>query len=95
MIYFPSQVQSYLKSQLLSQLTSKYSNDDLTTDEISTAFNFMFMTVSILNYYNQYANIVLTNHIGLFKRKPFKKNMHKQWAFLGKMFDFEFVIVFM
>lgn len=52
MIYYPSQVQSYLKSQLLSQLTSKYSNDDLTTDEISTAFNFMFMTVSILNYYN-------------------------------------------
>uniref|UniRef100_K1PQ68 Uncharacterized protein n=1 Tax=Magallana gigas TaxID=29159 RepID=K1PQ68_MAGGI len=37
--------QSYLKSQLLSQLTNKYSNDDLTTDEISTAFNFMFMTL--------------------------------------------------
>ncbi|XP_062577241.1 CD63 antigen-like [Saccostrea cucullata] len=40
-----AEVQSYLKSQLLSQLTNKYSADDLTTDEISTAFNFLFMTL--------------------------------------------------
>nr|XP_011417768.2 CD63 antigen [Crassostrea gigas]XP_034299584.1 CD63 antigen [Crassostrea gigas] len=44
-ILMNAEAQSYLKSQLLSQLTNKYSNDDLITDEISTAFNFMFMTL--------------------------------------------------
>ncbi|XP_078325515.1 CD151 antigen-like [Crassostrea virginica] len=44
-IMMNAEVQSYLKAQLLSQLTNKYAASDLTTDEISTAFNFMFMTL--------------------------------------------------
>ena len=40
------QIQTWMKDQLISQLQNNYKNNDLTTHEISTAWNYMFMSVS-------------------------------------------------
>ncbi|XP_061165301.1 tetraspanin-9-like [Saccostrea echinata] len=39
-------IQSWMKTELLSQLETNYKHNDLTSEEISTAWNYMFMTLS-------------------------------------------------
>ncbi|XP_062577243.1 tetraspanin-9-like [Saccostrea cucullata] len=39
-------IQSWMKTELLSQLETNYKYNDLTSEEISTAWNYMFMTLS-------------------------------------------------
>ncbi|XP_061165300.1 tetraspanin-9-like [Saccostrea echinata] len=39
-------IQSWMKTELLKQLQTNYKNDDLNTHEISTAWNYMFMSLS-------------------------------------------------
>lgn len=42
------QIQTWMKTQLLSQLHNNYKNNDLTSHEISSAWNYMFMSVSCI-----------------------------------------------
>lgn len=39
-------IQTWMKTQLLSQLHNNYKNNDLTSHEISSAWNYMFMSLS-------------------------------------------------
>lgn len=42
------QIQTWMKTELLSQLHNNYKNNDLTSHEISSAWNYMFMSVSCI-----------------------------------------------
>lgn len=42
------QIQTWMKTELLSQLQNNYKNNDLTSHEISSAWNYMFMSVSCI-----------------------------------------------
>ncbi|XP_048778088.1 tetraspanin-9-like [Ostrea edulis] len=39
-------IQTWMKTELLTQMQTNYKNEDLTSHEISTAWNYMFMTLS-------------------------------------------------
>ncbi|XP_062568855.1 tetraspanin-9-like [Saccostrea cucullata] len=45
-IVMNDKIQSWMKTELLKQLQTNYQKDDLTTHEISTAWNYMFMSLS-------------------------------------------------